>query len=234
MRKYFIILTLVLLGGGIHELSAQPILTPYQYRERWFFSWQAGPTFFVSENSSTFADYKRYDRFSFYNEAILGYYFTDAHEIRFSWAYARRASVYPPVFGFLPYTFNSAQTFVDYVINWHPLGEYNTAYNPQMYVGLGAAVTYGFSKPEYNPSENLTHAQVDAILPPVHALNIVPGLRFGVIFEYDFTDNYGLTLDIGGQLWHDRFNGQNPDNWPIDLAFNGAFGFVYHFEGKKK
>ena len=232
MRKYLLILTLSLLG--IMELSAQPILTPYQYRERWFFSYQAGPSFFVSENSATFADHKRYDRYTFYNEAILGYYFTDAHEIRFSWSYARRASVLPPVFGFLPYSFSSAQTFVDYVINWHPLGEYNTAYNPQMYVGLGGAVTYNFTKPEYNPAENLTHDQLDAILPPVHPLNILPGLRFGVIFEYDFTDNYGLTFDIGAQVFPDRYNGQNPDRWPIDTQFNGSLGFVYHFKGKKR
>lgn len=232
MRKYLLILTLSLLG--IMELSAQPILTPYQYRERWFFSYQAGPSFFVSENSATFADHKRYDRYTFYNEAILGYYFTDAHEIRFSWSYARRASVLPPVFGFLPYSFSSAQTFVDYVINWHPLGEYNTAYNPQMYVGLGGAVTYNFTKPEYNPAEDLSHDQLDAILPPVHPLNILPGLRFGVIFEYDFTDNYGLTFDIGAQVFPDRYNGQNPDRWPIDTQFNGSLGFVYHFKGKKR
>ena len=232
MRKYLLILTLSLLG--IMELSAQPILTPYQYRERWFFSYQAGPSFFVSENSATFADHKRYDRYTFYNEAILGYYFTDAHEIRFSWSYARRASVLPPVFGFLPYSFSSAQTFVDYVINWHPLGEYNTAYTPQMYVGLGGAVTYNFTKPEYNPAEDLSHDQLDAILPTVHPLNILPGLRFGVIFEYDFTDNYGLTFDIGAQFFPDRYNGQNPDRWPIDTQFNGSLGFVYHFKGKKR
>ena len=231
MRKYLFILTIALFGTL--ELVAQPILTPYQYRQRWFFNYQAGPSFLVSENSQTLANNKRNDRYSFYNEAILGYYFTDAHEIRMSLAYARRASVYPPMYGFLPYKFSSAQTFVDYVINWHPLGEYNTAYNPQMYVGLGAAVTYGFSKPEYDPSSEFSHAEMDAMLPPVHNLNVVPGFRLGVIFEYDFTDNYGLTVDLGAQFFHDRFNGQAPDSWPLDMQLNGTLGFVYHFKGKK-
>ena len=223
MRKYFFILALALLGAA--RLSAQPIISPWQYRNRLFLNLQTGTSFFVSENSGALAGNNGYNRFSFYNEAILGYYFTDAHEMRVSLAYAKRAAVMPPLYGFLPYTFGSTQAFVDYVINWRALGEYNTAYIPQMYVGVGGAVTGGFSELDYEPIEDLPH---------LHTFNIVPALRFGVILEYDFRNNFGLTFDIGAQFYHDRFNGQDPDNWPIDLQYNATFGVVYHFGGDKK
>ena len=232
MRKYILTLTLVLLG--IADLAAQPIISPYQYRKRWFVNIQTGVSLFSGEYTSGFPKGERNRRYSFYNEAILGYYFTDAHEIRASFAYAPRTSLISPgVFGYHPYRFDNYQLFVDYVINWHPLGENNTAYNPQMYVGLGGAVTNNFSELE-NISAPADDAPED-YLPRPYPFNIVPGIRLGVIFEYDFRNNLGLTVDLGGQFFHDRFNGQDPDMWPFDFVLNGTIGFVYHFQkGKKK
>lgn len=231
MRKYFLLLTFALLG--FMELSAQPIVSPYQYRKSWFVHLQTGGSFLSTEYGGTFRDYKRHDRYSFYNEAIVGYYFTDAHEMRVSFAYAPRTSLLSPnVYGFHPYTFRDAQVFVDYVVNWHPLGENNTPYNPQLYVGLGGAVTYDFSTPEVDP-ENPGSYPAEDLAAQVHPLNIVPGLRIGVLFEYDFRNNFGLTVDLGGQFFHDRFNGQDPDRWPVDMQLNATFGVVYHFKRRK-
>lgn len=228
MRKYLLTLTLLLLG--LLELSAQPIITPYQYRKRWFVNLQTGVSMLSAEYGRTLKS----KRYSFYNEAIVGYYFTDAHEIRASLAYAPRTSLLSPdAYGVHPYTFSSTQFFVDYVVNWHPLGENNTAYNPQMYVGLGGAVTNHFSDPKNDPESSDYYP--DEYLPRPYPLNILPALRFGVIFEYDFRNNLGLTVDLGGQFYPDRFNGQAPDIWPVDIQFNGTVGVVYHFKkGKKK
>ena len=234
MRKYILTLTLAVLG--LAELAAQPIISPYQYRERWFVNLQTGVSLFSGEYTSGFPKGERNKRYSFYNEAILGYYFTDAHESRASFAYTPRTSLLSPgVFGYRPYRFDSYQFFVDYVINWHPLGENNTAYNPQLYVGLGGAVTNNFSDPFSNlvidPENPEEYAPEDLFRP--YPLNIVPGIRLGVIFEYDFRNNLGLTVDLGGQFFHDRFNGQDPDMWPFDFVLNGTVGIVYHFKREK-
>lgn len=231
MHKYILSLTLVILG--ITELAAQPIISPYQYRKRWFVNLQTGVSLFSGEYTSSFPKGERHRRYSFYNEAILGYYFTDAHEIRASFAYAPRTSLISPgVFGYHPYSFDAVQFFVDYVVNWHPLGENNTAYNPQMYVGLGGAVTNNFSDLE-NIADS-SDDDLDGALPRPYPLNIVPGIRLGVIFEYDLRNNLGFTVDLGGQFFHDRFNGQDPDIWPFDFVLNGTVGIVYHFKKGKK
>lgn len=235
MRKYILTLTLAVLG--LAELAAQPIISPYQYRKRWFVNLQTGISQFSGEYSSNFPKGERNKRYSFYNEAILGYYFTDAHEIRTAFAYAPRTSQFSPgAYGYHPYRFDSYQLFVDYVINWHPLGENNTAYNPQFYVGLGGAVTRNFSDPgiilETDPEDPDAFEPEEG--PRPYPLNIVPGVRLGVIFEYDFRNNWGLTVDLGGQFFHDRFNGQAPDTWPWDFLINGTVGVVYHFKRTKK
>lgn len=230
VRKYILTLTLAVLG--LAELAAQPIISPYQYRKSLFVNVQTGVSLFSGEYTGFFPKGERHRRYSFYNEAILGYYFTDAHEIRASFAYAPRTSLISPgVFGYHPYTFDEYQLFVDYVINWHPLGENNTAYNPQFYVGLGGAVTHNFSDLE-NVSSSPDDYQ-DEFLPNPYPLNIVPGIRLGVIFEYDFRNNFGLTADLGGQFFHDRFNGQVPDIWPVDFTLSATVGIVYHFKRRK-
>ena len=35
-------------------------------------------------------------------------------------------------------------------------------------------------------------------------------------------------------LYPDRFNGQAPDIWPVDIQFNGTVGVVYHFKRNYK
>jgi hypothetical protein len=234
MRKIIALFAFAVIGAA--TLSAQPILTPYQYRNRIFLAVQGGPSLFVSEYCNTFSNHGRGGSlFAPYGEVSLGYYFTDAHIIRVSVGYDKKNAALPPSGGFFPYSFHSANLFVDYMLNYNALEEVNVPFNVMLYVGLGGGFTAGFSEPEYilNNPETQTVEEVKAWLPTVNPINVVPGIRVGMLFEYDLPNNLGFLFDLGAEAFTDTYNGLEPDTFPLDLQVNATFGLVYHF-GKAK
>lgn len=234
MRRILVLFVFAVIGCT--ALSAQPILTPYQYRHRFFVSAEGGASLFVCDYANVFGNHGRGgDLFSPYGELALGYYFTDAHEIRVSLGYNMKKAVLPPYEGFFPYKFHSVNFFADYVLNFYPMEELNIPLNPQIYVGLGAGYSFGFSEPEYhlNDPDKQNLDEVKALLPKPYPQNLTPAVRLGFILEYDFPNNLGLVLDCGAMFFGDRYSGQDPLDFPVDIQVNVMMGVVYHLGHSK-
>ena len=229
MRRLLILIVFAVMECSV--LSAQPILTPYQYRHRLFMSVQGGMSLFVCDYSNVFGNHGHGgDVFAPVGQVSLGYYFTDAHQIRFSVNYAPKKGALPPFEGFFPYSFQGVNFFVDYILSFYPLEEMNIPFNPQFYAGLGGGYSFGFGNQEYylNDPENQDLEVVKAGLPELYPQNLVPGVRVGVILEYDFPSNLGLIFDAGAEFLGDRYNGQDVMDFPLDIQINATFGVVYH------
>ena len=73
------------------------------------------------------------------------------------------------------------------------------------------------------------------VLPAGHPLqalsnnNVVPGVRLGAIFEYDCKSGFGWFLDLGAEAFLDRYDGQIPMNFPLDINVKLSLGIIYHF-----
>lgn len=230
MRKLLILIASAVLGCTV--LGAQPITTPYQYRHRLYAQVQGGPSLFVCDYSNVFSNHGRPGGlFTYTGEVSLGYYFTDAHQLRLSLGYGPKNAVLPPYEGFFPYKFQSLSLFADYVISFYPLEEYNVAFNPQFYAGVGAGYTFGFGNYEYylNDPETQNLEEVVAALQHPYPQNLAPAVRLGALLEYDFPNNLGLIFDFGAEFYGDRYNGQDVMDFPVDIQINATFGVVYHF-----
>lgn len=229
MRKLLILIVSAVVGAT--ALCAQPITTPYQYRHRLFVAFQGGPSVFVCDYSNVFGNHGHgWDILTVSGQASLGYFFTDAHQIRVSLGYGPKKAVLPPYEGFFPYKFQSLNLFADYVLSFYPLGEYNVPFNPQFYAGVGMGTTFGFQEPEYhlnNPDE-MDLELVKANLQKPYPFNLVPAVRLGGILEYDFPNNLGVFFDFGAEFFGDRYNGLDVIDFPVDIQINATFGVVYH------
>ena len=83
-------------------------------------------------------------------------------------------------------------------------------------MGLGAAYTHSFT-------------EVDHPFEVLWPQNLVPGIRFGGIAEWDSPGGFGWFIDLGAEGFYDWYNGQEPDGFPLDLEFKLSLGIIYHF-----
>jgi len=216
---------------GASSLFAQ--MTPYEYGHRWNISVQGGSVLFTGDYSSQLLKQWAFHKMiSTGGSMSLGYNVTDAHEVRLTAVYGRRKDVCEPFVFTDPetkeietttytYNFRTAQLFVDYVLNYNALAEYNIALNPKSYYGLGAAMSYDFSEPG--------HPEVWLSDP-----NLVPAVRLGFILEYDLPSGLGFLADFGASLYWDRFNGRPRISFPVDMDLILQFGMIYHFQRPAK
>lgn len=217
MRKLALLLAALFLSAT--ALSARPHpdrYSPYQHGYRWYFSLQGGPAILLSDNIQTYGQNgKGWDMLCWQAALSFGYNFTDAWDLRISGSYAYNAGAMLPYAGFYPYKYFAAQLFADMVLNYNALAEYNTPFNFKTYAGLGGAFTHGFSEVEH-PFQELSKN------------NIVPGIRLGAIFEYDYKSGFGWFMDLGAEAFLDRYDGQVM-SLPVDFGFKLSLGFIYHF-----
>ena len=223
MRK-LATLIIALLWGSV-ALFAQ--LTPYEYGHRWYASFQAGAVYLSSDYSFIFSDRGApLKALSPAGNITVGYNITDAHEIRIMIGFGLCNSVCPTFEdGFTSddgnaplyeYSYKNVQLFVDHILNYNALAEYNIPFSPKTYVGVGAACSFGFSDPG--------HPEIW-----LYPVNFVPAFHFGALLQYDFPSGVGVYFDGGCALFTDRFNGQDMINFPLDLELVLQFGVVYHF-----
>ena len=81
---------------------------------------------------------------------------------------------------------------------------------------VGGAFTHGFTEVEH-PLQELSNN------------NIVPGFRLGAIFEYDYKSGFGWFFDLGAEAFLDRYDGQMPMTFPLDINAKLSLGIIYHF-----
>ena len=221
-RKIVLLLAALLLSAT--ALLARPLpdrYSPYQHGHRWFMSVQAGPALLLAENMRSYSAYgKAFDSISWHAALSFGYNFTDAWALRIAGVYGYNAGAMLPYAGFYPYKYFAAQLFADMVLNYNALAEYNTPFNFKTYAGLGGAFTHGFTEVEH-PFQELSKN------------NIVPGIRLGAIFEYDYKSGFGWFMDLGAEAFLDRYDGQVM-SLPVDFGFKLSLGFIYHFPLAKK
>lgn len=196
-------------------------ISPFQYGHRWYFALQGGATTLFAENADSFsANGQAWDRAGYFGQLSIGYNLSDGYDIRLSGAYTNNSSALIPYGGFYPYRFNAFQLFVDGVVNFHGLAEYNVSFSPKVYVGLGAAFTNGFSTPEH-PFQYTEEP------------NLVPGFRFGGILEFDAPGGFGWFIDAGFEFFTDWYNGVDPVDFPFDITPKLSLGIIYHFPAAK-
>ena len=216
MRRILAVIAIIVAGTA--SMQARKHLTPYEYGRSLFISVQGGPLYFNGDYSHAF---KKYDEplklLAPFGEFAAGYYFDNAQAVRVSLSYSRKHGSLEPVSELYSYKFSTAHVFADYMINLNTIGEYYIPLNPYLYAGLGAAHTFSFTDPEH-PYQTLTSG------------NTVPGARFGALIEYDFPNRLGIFGDAGLDFFPDRYNGQEPVSFPIDMNIHLGFGVVWHLK----
>ena len=222
MRKIvtlFVALLLTTLAFASKPLPAR--YSPYQYGHRWYFSLQGGPALLSTEHiDSYFKNGRGWEAISWQGALSFGYYFSDAWDLRISGSYTYSADACSPYKGFYPYHFHAAHLFADMMLNLTALAEYNTPFNPKLYLGVGGAYTFGATK--------VNHLYEVPDFP-----NLTPAFRLGSVFEFNARSGWGWFLDLGAEAFTDWYNGLEPDGFPLDLQFNVSFGLVYHFGNAK-
>ena len=105
------------------------------------------------------------------------------------------------------------------MVSFEALGEYYTAFNPKLYVGLGATYSFGFLQ-SWEEGEG----------PELSVRNLVPAFRFGTVLEYDFRSGLGLFADFGIPFFLDPYNGLGYSSFPLDFEIDAFLGIIYHFK----
>lgn len=191
-------------------------VSPFQYGNRWYISLQAGPMVTFGDNTSSFSSEGHgWDQFTWQTAAAIGYNFTDALDVRLSANYGRNVGALPPFGGYYPYHYNAFGLFADAALNFNALGELNVPLAPKLYAGLGLAYADGYESPEH-PFQ-ITEGP-----------NLVPGIRFGCILEYDYPGGFGWFFDCAAEGYTDWYDGLEPDGLPIDINVKLSFGLVLH------
>lgn len=239
MKKIFI--SLLALLGSAAILSAQrdnPMA--YDFTDRFYISAQGGVHLSASENAMAYKkEGKFFDLIKPQGYLSMGYDFNRAFGLRFSFGYGNEASAFnyeESYKRFRPYTYRGVEAFADLVVNLKGLQKRIGAFNPKIYGGIGYARTWGMT-------DGFDNKELYWALKYRTEPNNSFGMRAGLIFEYVFQSGLGLFCDLGGEMFTDRFNGQNPRQWkhvkeiynpadpgfPFDVRANAAFGVVYHF-----
>lgn len=229
MKKFVTCCAALLIGAT--ALLAQ---NPSDHSGQLSLSVQGGVLFSVNENHFTYFDNdKTMDLINPTVAVNIGYDFTKAFGTRIQVGYtpknaAAANSKETLGQGFYPYTFKSISAFADFILNINGLAEFDNAFSPKLYAGLG----YGHS---YDLSDSHHPWQTKYITDP----NNVFAFRLGGICEYDF-GNFGIFADLAGEAYTDSFNGLNPNEWdhdkregyagfPFDLRAVLSLGVICHF-----
>ena len=77
------------------------------------------------------------------------------------------------------------------------------------------------------------YSEVDHPYQVVEGPNLLPGLRFGGIIEFDSPSGFGWYIDGGVECFSDWYNGLEPDRFPIDMILKLSFGIIYHIPSAK-
>jgi hypothetical protein len=231
MMKQTVCIGIALLMGAA-SLSAQPKAPAPSHARSVFVSLQGATALDIYENAFSYRENGRMlDLFTFEGALSLGYDINDKYGIRLQGAYGNDAGACnvreTSGGGFYPYSFRHATAFADVLINLNGLAGKVTAFRPKIYAGVGGAYTFGFTDARH-PWQKVTDK------------NIVPGFRGGFIAEYNYPSGFGFFADLGGEAFHDKYNGLMPSKeerksyegypgFPLDLRGMLSIGIIYHF-----
>lgn len=211
----------------------------------WVFSLQGGPLYSVNENRFTYPENGcGFKLFTLQAAAAVGYEFSDTFGLRASFSFGGNRSAAnsrESGGGFYPYNFKSLNGFIDVILDLNGNYEGQGTFHPKLYVGLGGAYTYGFTKPAgygIQPAAGESwkfHPWQDAF---ITERNFVPGFRGGFIAEYEINDWLGIFADLSGEAYRDDYNGLQPTSsdhgdskgyagFPLDLRASLSFGVIF-------
>lgn len=228
MKKLFLIFAVLLSGAA--TLSAQNAFVGGH--RAWTFALQGGGLYSINENGFSYRENHRGgELFSLQGSAAIGYEFTESLGIRVSVGYGdNRAAANvreTAAGGFYPYKFKSVNGFVDVTLDLTRNYGKPWAFHPVLYAGIGVGHTYDFTD-SHHPWQQAYITQN----------NTVFGFRGGFIAEYDFTDWFGLFIDLCGEAYRDDYNGLQPGEkdqshytgyagFPLDLRAMASFGIIF-------
>lgn len=218
---------------GAVSLLAQSQDPAPSHARRVFISLQGGPVLDIYENAFTYRENgKTLSLFTFQGAFAAGYDFNDTYGVRLQGAFGNDAGACnvreTSGGGFFPYRFRHINAFADILLNLNSLAGKVTAFRPKLYAGIGGAYTFGFTDAKHPWQQ-------------VKKQNIVPGFRGGFIAEYSFPSGLGFFADLGGEAYHDMYNGLMPTKeeqknyegyggFPLDLRAMLSLGIIYHFQ----
>lgn len=226
MKKITSIFAILLFGAV--SLSAQNAFVGGH--RAWTFALQGGGLYSINENGFSYRENHRGgELFSLQGSAAIGYEFTESLGIRVSVGYGDNASAcntrQTSGGGFYPYRFKSINGFLDGTLDLNRNYGKAWAFHPILYAGVGFGHSFNFTDPKH-PWQTVTPK------------NTTFGFRAGFIAEYDFTDWFGLFVDLCGEAYRDNFNGLQPTKgdqshykgyagFPLDLRAMASFGVIF-------
>ncbi|MBR5176819.1 MAG: hypothetical protein IKW89_12965 [Bacteroidales bacterium] len=232
MIKQSVCIWAALLSGAAALSAQNTVPAPSQARQV-FVSLQGGPVLDIYENAFSYRENGRtLDLFTLQGAFSIGYEINDVYGLRLQAGIGKDAGAcnvrQTSGGGFYPYSFRHVAIFADVLLNLNGLAGKITAFRPKLYAGVGGAHTYGFSDAKH-PWQK------------VNGKNTIPGFRGGFIAEYSFPSGLGFFADLGGEAYHDMYNGLMPTKeeqknyegyggFPLDLRAALNFGIVYHFK----
>lgn len=231
MKKITSIFAILLFG--VLSLSAQNAFVGGH--RAWTFALQGGTLYSINENRFTYPENGHgADLWTLQGSAAIGYEFTEALGFRVSVGYGNNASAcnsrQTAGGGFYPYQFKSINGFIDGTLDLTRNYGKPWSFHPVLYAGIGVGHTYDFTNPKH-PWQSVTPK------------NTTFGFRGGFIAEYDFSDWFGIYLDLCGEAYRDDYNGLQPTKkdqehyqgyagFPLDLRAMASFGVIFRINTK--
>lgn len=244
MKKLTSIFAILLFG--VASLSAQNAFVGGH--RAWTIALQGGGLYSINENGFSYRENGYGGKlFTLQGSAAIGYEFTQALGVRISVGYGDNRSAantrQTAEAGFYPYNFRSINGFVDGVLDLKGNYGWEMDFRPLFYLGVGVGHTFNFTKPTaYGTPKNSTWEKDNPFHPwqDIKQKNTTFGFRGGFIGEYDFTDVFGIFVDLGLEAYRDNYNGLQPSKedqtaftgyagFPLDLRVMGSFGVIFRF-----
>ena len=232
MKKFYLIFAVLLFGAA--SVSAQNAFVGGH--RAWTIALQGGTMYSINENRFTYGEHGHAaDLWTLQGSAAIGYEFTEAMGVRVSVGYGKNVSACnsrQTDWGFYPYQFKSINAFVDGTLDLSRNYGKAWSFHPVLYAGIGLGHTYGFTDPKHPwQGQYMTFN------------NTVFGFRGGFIAEYDFTDWFGIYVDLCGEAYNDKYNGLQPTEqdqqgfkgyggFPLDLRAMASFGVIFRINTK--
>ena len=197
----------------------------------WTFALQGGPMYSINENGFTYRENGQgLNLFTLQGSAAIGYEFTNALGFRVSVGYGDNRgacnSRNTAARGFYPYSFKSVNGFLDATLDLNGNYGLQSAFRPRFYLGVGLGHTFGFTDPKHPWQGDYMTTN-----------NNVFGFRGGFLAEFDFTQSFGMFIDLGGEAYNDKYNGLRPTErdqqdyqgyagFPLDLRLTASLGLI--------
>lgn len=251
MKKLFLIFAVLFFG--VASVSAQNAFVGGH--RAWTIALQGGGLYSINENGFSYRENGYGGKlFSLQGSAAIGYEFTEALGIRVSVGYGDNRSAantrQTAARGFYPYNFRSINGFVDGTLDLNGNYAVERAFRPRLYAGIGVGHTFDFVKPvgygTPKPTNNIGWEADNPFHPwqDITEKNTVFGFRAGFIAEYDFTQKFGIFIDLCGEAYNDQYNGLQPTKqdqeaykgyagFPLDLRAIASFGVIIRINTTK-